>query len=700
MQNNLTKPEIKNKIDNLEKYFSKYKNDTSSKKLQDVKQNLDKQEYKIAVVANMSAGKSTFINALFGKEVLPAFHHATTDSAAYIYSKPNIEKKAEIFFSDKRKSITITEDLEKEIKQYAQKDKDCKDNKYKNVEKINLYYPFLNLQTSSNEDFSITFIDTPGPNSTGEDYAQKHKDQTRSVLNSVDMALFVFDYGQLGTNLKSDEQGLWHTIKTRYEKDKNFEVYFLINKIDMSMEDNFKDVKTLDDAKKNWGIHEQKAIDELKQAAKNHGIKEPKIYTIASKFALLDRDNISWDSPLESFQTKFKQIFENTWESEYKKYLGILNLEDNINNYINTEVKNKILKIALDNILTIRNDEYIILQTKIQTLTKPQDEATENVERALNFLNKEAIELEKNMNNDFKRSSEKAIENINDLIDRAIEDELYLKIDEMAKIAIAYAEAIADGNIPSNAKTISIRNYSKINLNEEVILELENSINVEQVLSEMQNYMKSIFEDYRNNYLDVKTDLRNRFTEYEIDISKIFREVKDRLNFELQDALDIDIQNIEMQTVDIDSTLSFDVSIPDSVLDYNHEEYSQTVTKTRMVERSIFNPFRWFGDKYTTEEYQDEEHISRHSLTINPKDLKNAIGQSMSEIIEQFCSKEQDNYKKAIISLKETNSTIFGEFKANKQKEIAKLEDDIKNREKELEVLKKQLEDFNNLTKE
>ena len=35
--------------------------------------------------------------------------------------------------------------------------------------------------------------------------------------------------------------------------------------------------------------------------------------------------------------------------------------------------------------------------------------------------------------------------------------------------------------------------------------------------------------------------------------------------------LDIDIQNIEMQTVDIDSTLSFDVSIPDSVLDYNHE---------------------------------------------------------------------------------------------------------------------------------
>ena len=689
MQNNLTKPEIKNKIDNLEKYFSKYKNGTSSKKLEDVKRNLDKQEYKIAVVANMSSGKSTFINALFGKEVLPAFNHATTDSATYIYSKPNIEKKAEIFFSDKRKSITITEDLEKEIKQYAQKDEDCKDSKYKNVEKIDLYYPFKNLQTSSNEDFSITFIDTPGPNSTG-DYGQKHKDQTRSVLNSVDMALFVFDYGQLDANLKSDEQGLWHTIKTRYEKDKNFEVYFLINKIDMSMEDNFKDVKTLDDAKKNWGIHEQKAIDELKQAAKNHGIKEPKIYTIASKFALLDRDNISWDSPLESFQTKFKQIFENTWESEYKKYLGILNLEDNINNYINTEVKNKILKIALDNILTIRNDEVSSLQTNIQTLSKPKEEATANVEKALNFLNKEAIELEKDMNNKFKLSSEKAIEDINDLIDSAIENELYSKIDEMSKIAIAYAEEIAYGREPKIAQKSAKNKYHSISLSNEIKIELENHIDTDFVFKAMQDYIKSLFEDYKNNYLDVKTDLRNRFTEYEIDISKIFRKVKDRLNSELQDALDIDIQNIEMQTVDIDSTLSFDISIPNSVLDYKYQEAEyETVSDS-----TWYKPWTWGNTIEVL--VQEEEHL----FTINPKDLKNSIGQSMSEIIEQFCSKEQDNYKKTINSLKDINFKIFGEFKSNKQKEISKLQDDIKNSEKELVVVEKQLEDFNNLTKE
>jgi len=699
MQNSLTKLDIKNKIENLEKYFSKYKNQGASKKLEEIKQKLDNQEYKIAVVANMSSGKSTFINALFGKEVLPAFNHATTDSATFIYSKPNIGKKAEVFFSDGRNSITVKEDLEKEIKQYAQKDEDCKDDKYKNVDKIDLYYPFKNLQTTSSEDFSITFIDTPGPNSTG-DYGQKHKDQTRSVLNSVDMALFAFDYGQLDANLKSDEQGLWNTIKTRYEKDPNFEVYFLINKIDMAMEDNFKDVKSIDEAKKNWGTHEEKAVEKLIKAAKNYGVNESKVYTVASKFALLDRDDISWDSPLESFQKKFKQIFESSWESEYIKYLGIVELENDINNYINTSVKEKILKIAFNNIVDVSNDELRDLNEKVQLLSKPKEEASKNVNKALDFLNGEAKELEKDMNDSFNKSSKKAIKETDNLIDTAIEDELFSKIDEMSKKAIAYSQLIALGDQPSSASKKSDINYQKINLAEKTTIELRNNINIDEVLNSMQNYMKSLFEDYKNNYLDVKTDLKNSFVEYEINISKKFRQVKDSLNLHLQNALDIEIQSLEIQTVDIDSSLSFEVFVPNSVLDYNHEEYSQTVTKTRVVERSIFNPFRWFGDKYTTEEYQDEEHISRHLLTINPIDLKNSIENGMEETVKSFVEQENKNYEKAINELKNSNSSIFQDFRHNKQKEINKLQDDIKDSEINLKVVEKQLEDFNNLTKE
>jgi predicted GTPase len=690
MQNNLTKSELKNKIENLEKYFSKYKNESFTKKLEEVKQRLDNQEYKIAVVANMSSGKSTFINALFGKEVLPAFNHATTDSATYIYSKPNIEKKAEIFFSDNKESIEVFENLEAEIKQYAQKDEDCKDDKYKNVEKIDLYYPFENLQTSSNEDFSITFIDTPGPNSTG-DYGQKHKDQTRSVLNSVDMALFTFDYGQLDANLKSDEQGLWNTIKTRYKKDKNFEVYFLINKIDMAMEDNFKEVKNIDDAKKNWYIHEKKAIEKLKKAAKDNGIDNPKIYTVASKFALLDRNDTDWDSPLESFQKKFKNIFSDIWENEYIKYIGIVELENDINQYINTSVKEKILQIALNNITTTKNEELISLTGRIQTLSKPKEEATENVNKALEFLDGEAKVLEKDMMNKFKNSEDKYSNEINNIISSAIENELFSKIDDMSKIVISYAQAIALGSSITIAEKRAKENYRTITLKDEVIIELVGSVDINNILKAMQDYMKKLFEEYKNNYLDIKTDLKNSYSEYEREITKVFRQTKDSLNSQLQDALDIDIQSIEMQTVNIDSTLSFDVIVPDSILDYKYQE-----AKYKYVSNvSLWNPFSWFSSDSKIKT-QDE----KHTLTINPLDLKNSIEKSMSESINQFSDKEKENYQDAIIKLRTKNSDIFQDFRINKLKEIDKLEIDIKNSEKELVVVEKQLEDFNSLTKE
>jgi predicted GTPase len=699
MQNNLSKSDLRNKIENLEKYFSKYKKQDAIKKLEEIKEKLNNQEYKIAVVANMSAGKSTFINALFGKEVLPAFNHATTDSATYIYSKPNIEKKAEIFFSDGKKSITVTQDLEKEIKQYAQKDEDCKDDKYKNVERIELYYPFQNLQTSSSEDFSITFIDTPGPNSTG-DYGQKHKDQTRSVLNNVDMVLFMFDFEHIDDNLKSDEQGLWNTIKKRHDKDRNFGVYFLVNKIDKAMNDNFKEVgKRKDDEYKkfkldNWFIHEQKAIEKIKAAAKDHGIIDPKIYPIASELQLMKRDeNIDPDSEdkLDLFQKQhFRRVFDNGWEIEFIKYLGIVALERDINNYINTSVKEKILKIALDNIGTLKNEEFISLTSRMQTLSKPKEEATKNVNQALLFLEGDAKKLEKEMLNIFQQASDKAIEEINDLIDSAIQNELYLKIDEMAKIAIAYAEAIAGGENPNNAKKVSKNSYKKINLDQEVSLEVEDSIDMNKVLSEMQSYTKSLFDDYKNNYLDVKSDLKNSFSEYERNISKEFREVKSRLDSQLKDTLDIDIQTIEMQTVDIDSTLSFDVTIPDSVLDYKYQEAKYTMVS----DSTWYIPWTW-GDKRKVK-IQDEKHI----LTIDPQDLKKSLEKSMTESVDKFSEKEKDNYKTAIVELRRKNSDIFQNFRINKQKEIDELQIAIGNSEKELLVVEKQLEDFNTLTKE
>ena len=80
--------ELLAQIRELESYFKKHKNKTNISRIKDldeVKQNLENKDYNIAIVANMSAGKSTFINALFGEEILPSSHLATTDCATYIH---------------------------------------------------------------------------------------------------------------------------------------------------------------------------------------------------------------------------------------------------------------------------------------------------------------------------------------------------------------------------------------------------------------------------------------------------------------------------------------------------------------------------------------------------------------------------------------------------------------------------------------
>jgi hypothetical protein len=87
-------------------------------------------------------------------------------------------------------------------------------------------------------------------------------------------------------------------------------------------------------------------------------------------------------------------------------------------------------------------------------------------------------------------------------------------------------------------------------------------------------------------------------------------------------------------------------------------------------------------------------------LTINPIDLKNSIENGMEETVKSFVEQENKNYEKAINELKNSNSSIFQDFRHNKQKEINKLQDDIKDSEINLKVVEKQLEDFNNLTKE
>ena len=674
----LSKLLLKEEIKNLLEYYKEYPNEEKVKNIKQLEEKLENQEYKIAVVANMSSGKSTFINALFGEEVLPAFNHATTDCATFIYSKPNTEKKAIIYFNDNKKPVEIKNNIEKEIKQYAQKDSECKDNKYKNVEKIKLYYPFKNLQTSLNEDLNIVFIDTPGPNSTGENYKQKHKDQTRKVLNEVDLVLFMFDYAQLDANLSSDEQGLWNTIKKRYEKDKNFDVYFLLNKIDYALNDNFKEIDTtnreefIKKKQEKWYIHEKLAIDKLEIAAQKHSIKNPKIYPIVSKFQLLSRDNNkNWDAEdeLDRFKkSHFQRLFSDDWEEKFIEYLGIDKLEKDINSYIHHNVKDKIL-LKINSILNrVKSEEKQYLKQKIEILKKPKDEAEKNLNNATIFLNNKAEKMER----EFKKKSieiqEKYINDIRTIIDDNIEKELKRNLTEATNRTIKFLELLLSDYKEFDAISIAKslpKEKIKNHLNENKInITIQKRFEVELLETNIQKFIKSILNDYKNNYLDMKIEIKNNYKKLSEEISNLFNNYKKEFEQELQKNLNL--ENIEIDEKLLYTTSNFDdkISVPDSTIDYKYQS----------------EEWRGGGSFSDRKKIQEEKHY----IIISPKKIKKIFELATESIKRTYYSKEVKTYEDTIIKFIKFYQDQFNDFKELKKEEIKEIEKDLEDTDEKL----------------
>lgn len=294
-----------------------------------------KSEYKIAVVANMSAGKTTFINSMFADDILPAYSKATTDCPVYIYSDDDPSNdKAIISFLDGKKDIVLSKnEVKKELKLYAQKDSEKLDEKYKSVKKIDLHWDFQTLQNSDESDLNFIIIDTPGPNNT-DGFKEKHSKITKDIIaNEADMILYLFDYGQIDANLEATNENIWGLIQKRRQKNKKFEVFFIINKIDMAFEDNRKlskvgDSKNKTEFNKNikeyWLYHENKAVEKIKNAAIKYGFKNPKVFTASSEYQkLLRMKKISWDDEdrLDVLKRLFRRMFKKSWEKELIKYV-------------------------------------------------------------------------------------------------------------------------------------------------------------------------------------------------------------------------------------------------------------------------------------------------------------------------------------------------------------------------------------------
>lgn len=181
---------------------------------------LFKGEVKIVVMATMSSGKSTFLNAIIGSDILPSENSACTSKIFEIIHKKDLKKgEFEVRLIKDGKPLFDWRKVTKEnLEKLNQSNENIKIEIAGNI-------PFL-----SNENYSIRLIDTPGPNNSND--REHRKTSFDFIKNEKDcLILYVLDSTSVTTTDSSTY--LEEISKTLEEEENKGATRFIVKSYDM-----------------------------------------------------------------------------------------------------------------------------------------------------------------------------------------------------------------------------------------------------------------------------------------------------------------------------------------------------------------------------------------------------------------------------------------------------------------------------------
>jgi len=217
-------------------------------------------DFELCVVATMSSGKSTLINAMLGTKLMPSKQEACTAIITRIKDVSDNEKtnfKAEVYNSEGRLSET-QQNLTYEIMNRLNSDERVSEIK------ISGDIPFV-----TSEDISLVMIDTPGPNNSRDPNHKKVQSELLSK-SSKSLVLYIMT-GEFGTD---DDNALLKRVAESMQvggKQSKDRFVFVVNK--------------LDGRKKEDGSTEE-TLERVREYLKTHGIINPNLFPAAALPAL------------------------------------------------------------------------------------------------------------------------------------------------------------------------------------------------------------------------------------------------------------------------------------------------------------------------------------------------------------------------------------------------------------------------------
>ena len=313
-------PNIDEVEDTIDKIFEEIKNnkivpELSSPAIIEAFEKAKNSRFEVNVVATMSSGKSTLINALLGQQLMPAANEATTATIVKIVDTDKDHFSAVAFDKSGNKVTEIENVTLEKMKQL---------NSDERVSTVELLGKIPFVKTTG---MKLVLVDTPGPNNSRD---KRHEEMTYGMIANSDksLVLYVMNGTQLGIN---DEKAFLDYIcqqMTKGGKQGRERFIFAVNKMD-----------SYRPTAKHDGVGcIPRALNDAKEGLENRGILNPNLFPVASLPVLQLREMSNGiDEDDEDFPEldAFKKRSNKYDEMHFENYYNFSNLPQSVRTFLN-----------------------------------------------------------------------------------------------------------------------------------------------------------------------------------------------------------------------------------------------------------------------------------------------------------------------------------------------------------------------------
>jgi len=258
---------------------------------------LTEQKYQVAVIAAMKAGKSTFLNAIIGADVLASESEACTVCRTDIHPIEAGKTPRLLEYQEgKRQPVLVAEGEAGELRQkFLKRTHEIRVTANRdNTTRFKLEHPIEAIHTLSSL-AGFTLVDTPGPNEweSANFNTLALKQTALEALRTCNAILFILDYTSFKDNTNAELFQDLIEQRSDFLAQSKEKIYFILNKVDRKSE---KDRPITS------------VIEDLRVTLVGFGIPEPIIYPVSAWQGLLAK-LIENKTATKEHKADFKNFF-------------------------------------------------------------------------------------------------------------------------------------------------------------------------------------------------------------------------------------------------------------------------------------------------------------------------------------------------------------------------------------------------------